>query len=420
MTRALSVWWDGAIVGSFRLNRHGEAVFAYAAEWLASPEPRPASVSLPLRAKSFSRRASRPFFEGLLPEEGQRIAAAKALGISEHNEFRLLEALGGEVAGALTLWPEGETPPEQSEPNNPPKLIADSDLIEILDTLPRRPLLAGDAALRLSLAGAQSKLPVIATEQGIALPEPGAPTTHILKPPIERFPGTTENEAFCMRLARDVGLDVAPVEIRAIGNRRVLLIERYDRTIVEGRVRRLHQEDFCQALGLPSSRKYAADGGPIFRDCFALLRNVATRPAREVLRLFDAAVLNLIIGNADAHGKNFSLLHRRTGIEFAPLYDLLCTDVYPDISPKMAMKIAKRTDLEALKATDWKVFATETGLTEPYVRRRILQLADAAEDRIDRAAASLAPMADNAPVVKQITDQILRRIAHLRRTCRRA
>ena len=418
MTRALSVWWDGTIIGSFQLNRHGEAVFAYARDWLESREARPVSVSLPLRSKPFSRRASRPFFEGLLPEEGQRIAIAKALGISEHNEFRLLEALGGEVAGALALWPEGEAPPVPTEPDSPPKLIADGDLIEILDTLPRRPLLVGDA-LRLSLAGAQTKLPVIATSQGLALPEAGAPTTHILKPPIERFPGTTENEAFCMRLALDIGLDVAPVEIRTIGNRQVLLIERYDRTVVEGRIRRLHQEDFCQALGLTSANKYAADGGPLFRDCFALLRRTAARPAREVLKLFDAAVFNLIIGNADAHGKNFSLLHRRTGIEFAPLYDLLCTVVYPEISPKMAMKIAKRASLEAIKAGDWKVFATETGLTEPYIRRRMLEIADAVESRIDGAAASLVPTASHALMLEQMADLFMRRIAELRRICRK-
>lgn len=418
MTRALSVWWDGTIVGSFQLNRHGEAVFAYARDWLESSEARPVSVSLPLRSKPFSRRASRPFFEGLLPEEGQRIAIAKALGISEHNEFRLLEALGGEVAGALALWPAGEAPPDPTEPDSPPKLIADGNLIEILDTLPRRPLLVGDA-LRLSLAGAQSKLPVVATDQGIALPEAGAPTTHILKPPIERFPGTTENEAFCMRLAQKIGLDVAPVEIRTIGNRQVLLIERYDRAVVEGRIRRLHQEDFCQALGLTSANKYAADGGPLFRDCFALLRRTAARPAREVLKLFDAATFNLIIGNADAHGKNFSLLHRRTGIEFAPLYDLLCTVVYPQISPKMAMKMAKRASLEAIKASDWKVFAMETGLNEPYIRRRIGELTDAVESQIEHAAASLAPTAGGTQVLERIADQILHRIVELRRTCRK-
>ena len=328
MTRALSVWWEGAIVGSFQLNRHGEAVFAYSADWLASTEPRPISVSLP-----------------------------------------------------------------------------------------RRPLLAGGAALRLSLAGAQSKLPVIATTQGIALPEPGAPTTHIMKPPIERFPGTTENEAFCMRLAQGIGLNVAPVEIRTIGNRRVLLVERYDRTMVEGQIRRLHQEDFCQALGLPSSRKYAADGGPTFRDCFALVRRAATRPAKEILKLFDAVVFNLIIGNADAHSKNFSLLHRRSGIELAPLYDLLCTVAYPNISPTLAMKIAKRSTLDAIKATDWKVFAMESGLTEPYMRKRIRQLTGAVEDHIESAGAPFNSTDAGAGTLGRISDQIRGRIATLRRIC---
>lgn len=417
MTRALSVWWEGAIVGSFQLNRHGEAVFVYSADWLARADPRPISVSLPLRSKPFSRRASRPFFEGLLPEEGQRIAVAKALGISEHNEFGLLEALGGEVAGALTLWPEGEALPVPTPPNSPPRLMDDRELIELLDTLPSHPLLSGDSALRLSLAGAQSKLPVIATGQGIALPQPGAPTTHILKPASERFPGITENEAFCMRLAQGIGLNVAPVEIRAIGNRRVLLVERYDRTMVEGQIRRLHQEDFCQALGLPSSRKYAADGGPTFGDCFGLVRRTATRPAKDVLKLLDATVFNLIIGNADAHGKNFSLLHRRSSIELAPLYDLLCTVVYANISPKMAMKIAKRSTLDAIKAIDWKVFATETGLTEPYVRRRIRQLTDAVDDHMESAAAPFNATDAGTATLGRVSDQIMGRIAELRRVC---
>ncbi|MCY4213300.1 MAG: type II toxin-antitoxin system HipA family toxin [Gammaproteobacteria bacterium] len=417
MTKALSVWWEGTIVGSFQFNRHGEAVFAYSEDWISSTDPRPVSVSLPLRSKPFSRRASRPFFEGLLPEEEQRIAVAKALGISEHNEFGLLEALGGEVAGALTLWPEGEAPPVPVAPNSPPKVMNESELIDLLDTLPSHPLLAGDSALRLSLAGAQSKLPVIATGQGIALPQSGAPTTHILKPVSERFPGITENEAFCMRLAQDIGLNVAPVEIRTIGNRRVLLVERYDRTMVEGQVRRLHQEDFCQALGLPSSRKYAAEGGPTLGDCFALVRRTATRPAKDVLKLFDAAAFNLIIGNADAHGKNFSLLHRRSSIELAPLYDLVCTVAYPNISPKMAMKIAKRSTLDAIKATDWKVLGTDIGMTEPYVRRRVLQLTDAVEGHMESATVPFNSTDAGAATLSRITDKIRGRIANLRRIC---
>ena len=375
MTDTLTVWWGQNIVGALAINRHGDTSFSYAETWLAKPAARAISLSLPLRAKPFSRRESRPFFEGLLPEESQRAAIARALGLSAGNEFRLLEALGGEVAGALSLWPEGERPPAEAPSIEPAKPLDDDALIAILKRLPARPMLAGETGLRLSLAGAQAKLPVVVDNGHIALPTPGQPTTHILKPPIEHFEGTTENEAFAMRLARQVGLSVAEVDYRCIRGRAFLLVERYDRVAGNGRVKRLHQEDFCQALGFPSARKYAADGGPVLRDCFQLLRSSATRPARDVLRLFDAAIFNLIIGNADAHAKNYSLLYRDDAIEMAPLYDLLATVAYPDLSPKLAMQIAGRATLDDLKATDWGRFAKESGLSQPFVKRRAKALA---------------------------------------------
>lgn len=378
MTKRLTVWWDGANVGALSVDRHGEMRFSYADDWLGDQTKPALSFSLPKREEPFSRRECRPFFEGLLPEAAQRDAVAKALGVSAANEFKLLETLGGDVAGALTIWPEGEPPPTAPQ-DVEPRVLSERDLSDLLDTLPVRPFLAGDAGLRLSLAGAQSKIPVVLADSEVALPAIGQPTTHILKPPIERFSGTTENEAFCMRLAAQLGLSVAPVEIRTVGNRGFLLVERYDRARdANGRVIRLHQEDFCQALGLSSDRKYAVEGGPTFKNCFALLRRAATRPAVEVLKLLDAAIFNLIIGNADAHGKNFSLLHRNGGIELAPLYDLLNTVAYPDLSPKMAMKYAKRSTLEELRPTDWDKFADDIGMAAPFVRRRASDLCEQA------------------------------------------
>ena len=376
MTDTLTVWWGHDIVGALAINRHGDTSFRYAETWLAKPAAGAISLSLPLRAEPFSRRESRPFFEGLLPEESQRAAIARALGLSIGNEFRLLEALGGEVAGALSLWPEGERPPVEAPSTQSANPLDDDALIDILNRLPTRPMLAGETGLRLSLAGAQTKLPVVVDKGQIALPAPGQASTHILKPPIEHFEGTTENEAFAMRLARQVGLSVAEVDYRCIRGRAFLLVERYDRIAGNGRVKRLHQEDFCQALGFPSARKYAADGGPVLRDCFQLLRSSATWPARDVLRLFDAAIFNLIIGNAGAHAKNYSLLYRDNVIEMAPLYDLLATIAYPDLSPKLAMKIAGRATLDALKARDWARFAKESGLSQPFVKRRAKALVD--------------------------------------------
>lgn len=403
MTRALTVWWDAAVVGALTIDPRGEMGFVYSTEWLADGAKPALSFSLPKREEPFGRRECRPFFEGLLPEESQRLAVAGALGVSANNEFKLLNALGGEVAGALTLWPEGEKPPALKS-HRQTKPLNEQALIEILDALPTRPLLAGLEGLRLSLAGAQTKLPIVLVDGEVALPAPGEATSHILKPPIDRFPGTTENEAFAMTLAKAVGLPVASIEIRRAGHRKFLLVERYDRRRREnGLLYRLHQEDFCQALGFTSDRKYTAEGGPAFRDCFELLRRAATRPAIEVLKLFDAAIFNLIIGNADAHAKNFSLLYREDGsIELAPLYDLLSTVYYPALSPRLAMKIAKRHTLGELKPGDWEKFAEETGLAHRYVRVRAQELADAVRANADETSKALGAYAQSEKVLKEI------------------
>lgn len=407
MGKHLSVWWDGNLVGSLTLNQYGEPEFAYAEAWLAMADARAVSVSLPLQAVPFDRRATLPFFEGLLPEASQRTAVAQTLGISERNEFRLLEELGGEVAGALEIWPDDTPPPAPSgtRPNSP---LNDDALIALIKRLPTRPMLAGgEAGLRLSLAGAQAKLPVVLVNGQITLPALGQPTTHILKPEIARFDGTAENEALCMTLAGQIGLDVAAVEYRAIGDARFILVERYDRSRAEdGTVHRLHQEDFCQALGLTSAQKYAADGGPVFRDCFDLVRRATARPAAEVLKLLDAAIFNTIIGNADAHAKNFSLLHKQTGTELSPLYDLLSTIAYPDLSPRYAMKVAKRRTLDEISAADWSKFADEIEMRPPYVRRRVGEIAEVIAGSLDKSLSSLSLPEDRNALARGYAETI--------------
>ena len=392
MTRALAVWWEGVVAGSLTMDRHGAMRFAYDAGWLTDPSAPALSFALPKRPEPFRPRECRPFFEGLLPEGAQRDAVAAALGISSANEFRLLERLGGEVAGALTLWPAGEAPPSPKAAGATAPLSA-RELADLLERLDARPFLAGENGLRLSLAGAQSKMPVVLVGGRIALPAPGQPTTHILKPPIARFEATTENEAFAMRLAARMGLEVAPVEARTAGlDRPCLLVTRYDRQeSLDGSVRRLHQEDFCQALGVLAGRKYAADGGPGFRQCFELVRRACSRPAVEVLKLLDAAIVQALLGNADAHGKNYSLLHRGGGVvSLAPLYDLLSTVAYPDLSPRFAMKIAGRATLREIRSGDWERFASDAGLGTPIVRRRVRELAGLALERAGAVAEELA------------------------------
>ena len=288
--------------------------------------------------------------------------------------------------------------------------LDEAGLIRVLDALPMRPLLAGEENLRLSLAGAQSKVPVVLVDGAVALSVPGQPTTHILKAPIARFPGTTENEAFVMRLAAAAGLDAAPVEPRVVRDRMFLLVERYDRAIgAEGGVRRVHQEDFCQALACAPERKYAGEGGPTFKDCFALLRRIAVRPAVDVLKLLDAVVFNLIAGNADAHGKNFSILHDETGPRLAPLYDLLATVAYPELSPRLAMQIGRRASLGEMDARGWAAFAADTGLGLPLVRRRVVEISDNVKMQAEEVACALMQPGLDAEVLSRLAETVVGR-----------
>lgn len=408
MTRALTVWWDKRVVGSLSLKEYGEPEFGYALEWLERRDALPISISLPLQTETFSRRESLPFFEGLLPEESQRQHIAQALGVSHQNAFKLLVELGGEIAGALSLWPEGVEPPViATTPNKP---LSDKELAKTIEALPLRPMLAGTNGLRLSLAGAQSKLPVVYKDGRVSLPAAGEPTTHIIKPPISRFEGTTENEAFCMRLAEAIGLSVAPVDILEIGSKACLLVARYDRVVTKaGETRRLHQEDFAQALGFTSARKYAGDGGPRLNDCFDLVRQATTRPAREVLKLLDAVIFNVIIGNADAHSKNYSLLYTDEGIILAPLYDLLSTVAYPELSPKFAMKVAGRSTLDDMKSKDVQALARQTGLTAPYIRQRIEALSNLTTTHAPDIAAGFDAEVINADLMKGFAKTIAAR-----------
>ena len=389
MIKALSVRWDGAQAGVLRIDKHGDLTFNYDAQWLGDVEKPAISISLPKRNEPFNRRETRPFFAGLLPEEQQRDAVAHALGVSAANDFRLLERLGGDVAGALTIWPDGEEPPKakgiaETEP------LQDDEVLELLDTLPTRPFLAGEG-IRLSLAGAQQKLPVVMVNGRIAVPAPGQPSTHILKPPIDRLPGTTENEALAMRLAAELGLSVASVEPRRIDHHSYLIVERYDRQIgADGSIRRLHQEDFCQALTIAPERKYASEGGPICRDCFDLVRRAIRAPAPALLRLVEAAIFNVLVGNGDAHGKNYSFLYGTAGIDLAPLYDLMCTAAYPQIHAKLAMKIGRRSTLEEFTPTTWDEFAHEVGVGAPFVRQRAQEMANMARDQVERVAGEIA------------------------------
>lgn len=369
--KTLTVYFHSEKAGVLSQNTLGRFSFRYDATWLTSPQAHPISQSLPLREGIFEEEECTGFFGGLLPEDYNRELIARNLGITSQNDYAMLKEIGGECAGAVMLLdPDTDLPPRQHAYHP----VSEAELETILDTLPQKPLLAGEAEVRLSLTGAQNKLALFRDKKGFALPLHESPSSHIIKPEAARFPGLVENEAYCLRLAREAGLPAAQAEPMILGKHRCLLVTRYDRLHEDGYLRRLHQEDFCQALAIPSRLKYQSEGGPHLVHCFDLVRTASSRPAKDLITLFEAVLFNYLIGNNDAHAKNFSLLYvpaeKTIQVELAPLYDLVCTANYPGLSPKMAMKIGRKYLPAELRLRHWEAYWTAIGFSSKQALRQ--------------------------------------------------
>ena len=374
MAHELAVWLFADRIGTLALV-DGRLNFCYAPDWLSQQDAIALSASLPLQAEPFDDRKTRPFFAGLLPEGQMRLLIAQQFHVSGQNDFALLDLIGGECAGAVTFIEVGQILPVPTR-NDDIQWLSDEDVVALLDELPRRPMLAGKDGLRLSLAGAQDKLPVVFDGARLGLPLNGTPSSHILKPAIHAVEDSVINERFCMALAEAMQLQPAKSKVHQVLDHSFLLVERYDRRInAQGHRQRLHQEDFCQALGVVPEMKYQHEGGPDLALCFDLVRR-ATRPsAPQVLRLLDYVIFNALIGNHDAHAKNFSLLYSGKAPVLTPFYDTLSTAVYPTLTPKMAMKIGSKYKFSEVQARHWEQFAESVGLTKAQAKRRILELA---------------------------------------------
>lgn len=374
MAHELDVWLFTNCIGTLTLIE-GRLGFRYTADWLSRPNAVALSVSLPLQFKPFDDHEARPFFAGLLPEGWMRRLIAQRFQVSGQNDFALLERIGGECAGAVTFLTPGRAPLAPDQPGDV-QWLSDAEVIAILDELPRRPMLAGKDGLRLSLAGAQEKLPVVFDGDRIGLPRNGTPSSHILKPAIHDIEDSVTNEGFCLSLADVLQLKPAKSKIHSVEDRTFLLVERYDRTTdTQGQRLRLHQEDFCQALGVVPEMKYQNEGGPDLAQCFELVRRITRPSAPQVLRLLDYVIFNALIGNHDAHAKNFSLLYSGDTPVLAPLYDTLSTTVYPELTAKMAMRIGGKYTFNEIQARHWDLFAEDAGLARAQTRKRILALA---------------------------------------------
>ena len=404
----LVAWLGGEAVGQLREGPGRQLTFQYATEHLALAPPTPLSLSLPLQEAPFPDALARPFFANLLPDAGLREAVARKLGLSPGNDFGLLEALGGECAGAVSLLPEGSLPAQGGEY----RALSDQDFDLLVAELPRRPLLAGEQGIRLSLAGAQGKLPLRLEGDRIFIATGGLETTHIAKPELAGFQGIVRNEAFCMALAARAGLPVPRTWVRP-GPTPVYLVERFDRQggAGQGRVIRCHAEDLCQALGVLPTQKYEAEGGPGLAAIFGLLGRHSLSPAQDRLALLRWTIFNALIQNADAHAKNVSLLHTPDGVRLAPFYDLLCTGAWPDLAERLAMKVGGEARPDWLRRRHWERLAAEVGIAPRLVLAQLAELAELLPAAAATLAVEQASTLGPAPVVDRVLGLIEARCA---------
>jgi serine/threonine-protein kinase HipA len=413
----MEVYLHSQLAGYLTQDGDGLLSFTYADDYLSAVHALPLSHSLPLRKKTFASGECRGFFSGILPEGEKREIIARNLGISARNDFSMLERIGGECAGAITFIPAGEAFPYEAVQY---RSLSEKELAGVLRDLPRRPLLAGEGQIRLSLAGAQDKIAICLKDGTISIPLGLAPSTHIMKPDIPLYPGIVHNESLCMRLAQQIGLEVAQVQTNTAEGIDYLLVERYDRTpsaykkMAEGLAPavRIHQEDFCQAMGIVSEKKYQIEGGPSIADCFNLLRDVSDIPVLDLQHLLDAIIYNFLIGNNDAHGKNFSLLYSHSSgtsdftFRLAPLYDLVCTRHYPDLSQQMAMAIVKYKS-DRILTGHFEQMALECGLSKSLVKKRVSEVAQNILEQIDDVITDHPVSGDVASWIRKHTQATL-------------
>lgn len=409
-TETLSVRLSGLPIGILSRTKEGEMRFVY----LDSTKS-PISLSMPINNFAYGNLACESYFGGLLPEsEDVKKAIGREYKINPNSTFDLLRAIGHDCAGAISFH-DVSSPIEADDYHDMKvKKISAKQLEKHIIELPQKPLFVGVPDLRLSLAGVQEKAAVCVIDNDIYFALHGTPTTHILKPAIKNYPATVQNEYLCMKTANQLGLSAARVEIRQAKSQVYLLVERYDRrTDKTNRIRRLHQEDFCQALG--NREKYERYYGPSVRDCFELTYDFAV-PVLARNSLMDIIVFNYIIGNTDAHGKNFALLYdEQRKVHLAPFYDLLCNQVYKKLTNDMSMKIGNNFEHDTITTADWEILCNSVGFSYPALKKIISKQTELLPKIVLEQRKQLKDSEFDSPLLDKIVQQVNRNCKKLSR-----
>lgn len=420
----LDVFLNGRLVGQLRRETSGAIDFAYTPSWLGWESTFPISLSLPLREDRYVGAPVVAVFDNLLPDNDQiRQRLAARTHAEGTDAFSLLAAVGRDCVGAMQFLPEGEAPSASGTIDGRP--LSETEVAAILGDLGQAPLgVTTGAEFRISLAGAQEKTALLWWKDKWHIPHGSTPTTHIFKPPIGKLANgidlseSIENEYLCLKLAKAIGLPSAKVAIATFGDKRALIVERFDRLWTrDTRLLRLPQEDACQALSVLPPRRYEADGGPGIKRLLELLK-ASDDPAADQRVFLKAQIFFWLLGATDGHAKNFSL-HLLPGGRFrlAPLYDIMSTQPCVDAGQlrhnqfKLAMAVGKNQHyiVDDVLPRHFVQTAMLAGIGRAMVDHILAEIADAMQRALDDVARNLR---DDFPsrLLDQLAGGIRRRL----------
>lgn len=411
----LLVWYRNEVVGTLWENELGEIGFRYHGTW--QQHGFPISQQLPLSTKEQQphQKIAHQFFANLLPEEDARQHIIKDLKIPD-SDFELLRAIGGECAGALSILPHNIIPSQ--------KLGYEAlSAAELKNLLLRKGKFysnqSSDFRPRLSLAGAQDKCPIYIENEKYYLPNYSAPSTHILKFALPSYANVPLYECFLATLAQAIDLPVAETEWKQIDKHAFIIVKRFDRIRdASNQVIRLHQEDFCQVLGISHHKKYEQYGGPEFKTCFHALQSTSINPITDAENLLRWLIFNYLAGNSDAHAKNIALVYNtQNQPQLAPFYDLVCTRAITRIDTRLAMSIGGEFHPDKITLQHWHQLADDCDLKAKYLTQLLNSIANQLLERYPIAAeqfeAKFGPQPALQRVKRVVTKQCVRLLKQL-------
>lgn len=421
MSKELVVILDGRETGRVTHENRGRLSFTYDEQWRTAAGTYPLSLSMPLALTEHGNAKIDPYLWGLLPDNAVVLDGwAQRYHVSARNAFALIASVGEDCAGAVQFIRPERVEPMRAETAPSIDWLDEAGIAERL-----RALRQDHAAWRIprdtgqfSLAGAQPKTAFLLQDGRWGVPSGRVPTTHIFKPPSGDFDGHVENEHFCLELGRTLGIPVADSRIMRFRDEIAFVTERYDRIRTRTGLRRVHQEDICQALGIYPTRKYENEGGPGILDIAELLRTYSTRASEDVRTLIDAIAYNWIIAGTDAHGKNYSLLIGAGQVRLAPLYDIASVLPYREINVeavKLSMKLGGEYRLRNIYKKHWGKLAEELRIHPEVLIGRVDDLARQIADHVPEMKHRMTEEGVHHPVISRLADAVVARAAHCQR-----